>query len=69
MSSRKASIPMQEISESELLALIAKCDGDGIPVYVQTAIDCTNRRIVARLFDTGKISYTESHFGKVVHLA
>ena len=68
MRTRKAYLKTEKISEATLLQLIAQSDASGYPVYIETAIMCTSKRTVCKLFDIGAITYEKLALGTAVHL-
>jgi len=69
MTTRKANIKPAKISVDDLLTLIRKADAAGYPCYQSTAIACTDKRTVARLVDSGVLTYERLHYGIVLHVA
>lgn len=67
---RLAKIPDEKkFSEQELLDFIRKVDAQGIPMYMSTAVAMSSKKTVAKLIDSGKITYTTNSLGHMVHAA
>lgn len=67
---RLAKIPDEKkFSEQELIDFIRKVDAQGIPMYMGTAVAMSSKKLVAKLIDSGKLTYTTNSMGHMVHVS
>lgn len=60
MATRKVTIKMQKMTETEILQMVAKSTDAGFPVPAQTIIDASSKKTLAKLFDNGLVEMGKS---------
>jgi hypothetical protein len=63
MATRKATIKMEKMSETEILTMIAKSTDNGFPVPAKLLISASNFKTVAKMFDSGLIDMQTTAYG------
>ena len=63
MATRKVTIKMQKMTEDEIIAMVKKSTTNGFPVPMQTLIDASNFKTVAKLYDSGKLIMQKTAHG------